>query len=237
MKEQIINLGNALVTELDLDSGVDTLAKWMAHFIAEQIIKIENTAGDEKYEAERCCFDTILKLWEHRALLPNGCNPFKDFERIFQTLERIDPESERSFYYHIDKNENLIINEDVQKWLDIALDIDQVARVWLRYAFEQAARSATDENTIKWLENSAAIADNKGDVSIIVKLLSQEELGDLLEDGTSSIETVRQKKRKLLSSRIKKLEDFRRSSEELLLLFKQELEDISSDSPLVEEEK
>ena len=37
IQKRIINLGKALVEEIGLDPGVDTLARWMAHYIAEQM--------------------------------------------------------------------------------------------------------------------------------------------------------------------------------------------------------
>lgn len=43
-----MNLGKALVKELNLDPGVDTTARWMAHYIAEQIERAENSTGAEK---------------------------------------------------------------------------------------------------------------------------------------------------------------------------------------------
>ncbi len=67
MKEQVISLGKALVKELELEPGVDTLARWMAHYIAEQIAIAENATDDKKVEAESRCFETILKLWQHRS--------------------------------------------------------------------------------------------------------------------------------------------------------------------------
>jgi len=47
MQKRIINLGKALVEELGLDTGVDTLARWMAHYIAEQMEIAKNAKGTE----------------------------------------------------------------------------------------------------------------------------------------------------------------------------------------------
>ena len=49
--------------ELGLDPGVDTLARWIAHYIAEQMEVAGNATGEDKLTAERRCFDAILKLW------------------------------------------------------------------------------------------------------------------------------------------------------------------------------
>ena len=67
MREEILNLGKLLVGELGLEYSVDTLSRWMAHYIAEQMRIIESTENDDKKLAEEKCFETILKLWKHRT--------------------------------------------------------------------------------------------------------------------------------------------------------------------------
>jgi len=104
------------------------------------------------------------------------------------------------------------------------LGIDQIARIWLNYVFKQAALSATDENTIKWLENSVDLQDNI-DTSIIIRLLSE----NSLNSDDVYIENMKQKKRVLIISRIKKLEVFNEFNQKLLSIFEKELEDISLD--------
>jgi hypothetical protein len=39
---EIINLGKKLVTELKLDNSVNTLGRWMAHYLAELMVAVEN---------------------------------------------------------------------------------------------------------------------------------------------------------------------------------------------------
>lgn len=146
-----MNLGKALVKELNLDPRVDTLARWMAHYIAEQIERAENSTGAEKKEAEERCFETILKLWNHRSSFPKGSRPFENFEPIIRTLARLDPENEHHFFFENRKEKKDGVPEEVQKWLDIADGIDEAARVWLKYVFEQAGLAATDDSTIESL--------------------------------------------------------------------------------------
>ncbi|MFC9778349.1 hypothetical protein [Paenibacillus chitinolyticus] len=43
------------------------------------------------------------------------------------------------------------IPEEVQKWIEVANGIDEAARVWLKYIFEQAALAETDDSTIEWI--------------------------------------------------------------------------------------
>ena len=173
-QKRIINLGKEFVLELSLDR-VDSLAHWMAYYIAEQIENAENSTGRRKIEAEKDCFETILKLWQHRSSLPDGTRPFESFEPIFRILSRLDPENPRPYYYSSLNNRSSKQDgpgdehNEVQQWLDIAEGIDQVARILLEFVFHQAVKIATDEKTVSWLENAAGISNNE-DLSIIIQL-------------------------------------------------------------------
>ena len=225
MRKRIINLGKALVEELGLDPGVDTLARWMAHYVAEQMAMAENATGDDKIEVERRCFETILNLWEHRSSLPNGWRPFKSFEPIFHALARLDPENPAPYFYSKpnsglsepdDSNENL---DRVQQWLDIAQGIDQAARVWLEYVFHQAALNATNEKTIAWLENAVGLPEGN-DISIVVNLIHAESENESEETA----EREQQAKQEKLESRIKQLDAFIDFNQALRAAFVTELE-------------
>ncbi len=98
LQEQIINLGKLFVQELKLDPGVDTFSKWMAHYIAEKMKVAEQALSDEdKKEAEKECFETILALWKHRWSLPSRKRPSEEFEPILKTLERLNPDAKEIF--------------------------------------------------------------------------------------------------------------------------------------------
>ena len=99
MPKEILDLGRALVEELGLDPGVDTLSRWMAHYIAE-LIEAAETAKVEERPAKLAKFaDAILKLWEHRHHLPNGKRPFEDLEPILRALESLDPNDDTARYF------------------------------------------------------------------------------------------------------------------------------------------
>lgn len=209
-----MNLGKALVRELNLDPGVDTTARWMAHYIAEQIEIAEHSSSIQKQEAEKRCFETILRLWNHRSAFPGGTRPLESFDPILRTLKRLDPENDRHFFFEESTDS---VPEEVQKWLDVADGIDEAVRVWLKYVFEQAALAATDDSTIEWLENSVAIQE--GDhFSIII----QELYSDLDDIGVVRQEED-EKQRKTIISRIKKLEAFSEFNQLLLTEYRNEL--------------
>jgi len=207
IRKRIINLGKALVEELGLDPGVDTFARWMAHYIAEQMTIAENATGDDKFEAEQHCVETILKLWQHRSFLPNDRRPFESFEPVFRALARLDPENSAPYFYpnsnsRSSESDNYGEDEDrVQQWLEVAQGIDQAARICLEYVFHQAALNATDEKTITWLENAIGLPSGD-DISIIVSLIRTAPENESSE--TADLE--QQAKQEKLKLRIKQLE-------------------------------
>ncbi|MCC2362757.1 hypothetical protein LKM19_18710 [Bacillus cereus] len=183
-------MGKMLVTELELDPGVDTLARWMAHYIAEQIVIAERAVGEEKRLAEERCFEMILKLWTHRSDLPIELRPFGNFEPIFSTLSRLNPENEMTFFFN-DRRDNSSKGfiEEVQEWLDIAKEIDEAARVWIEFVIKQAAKHASDEKTYEWLEKSAMVEESD-DISIIKFLLDENETSFYKEKIVTSIKRL-----------------------------------------------
>ena len=232
MQKRVINLGKVLVEELGLKPRVDTLARWMAHYIAEQMEIAENATGDAKIEAEQCCLETILKLWQHRSSLPNGRRPFESFEPIFNALTRLDPENPTPYFYpdrNFPSSESEDSGEDldeVQRWLGVARGIDQAARVWLECVFHQAALKATDEKTIAWLKNAMGLPTGD-DVSIIVRLIHTEPENESEETA----ERQRQVKQEKLKSRIKQLDAFIDFNQDLRAVFVTELKTVTqSDS-------
>src|ERR1700719_935454 len=85
--EKVLALGRKLVEELGLEPSVDTLGRWMAHYIAELVDQVKTATGDERAVAEQRCFDAILSLWKHRSELPNGKRPFADLEPVMRAMQ------------------------------------------------------------------------------------------------------------------------------------------------------
>ena len=75
-EEEVIKLGKRIVKELKLDKSVNTLGRWMAHYVAELINNAENsTSEDEKSAYRKECCELILKLWINREHIPNISKP------------------------------------------------------------------------------------------------------------------------------------------------------------------
>lgn len=220
MKREVLNLGKLLVEELGLESSADTLSRWMAHYIAQQINEIENATGADKELAEAKCFETILKLWKHRAYYKTGNKPFENFEQIFQTLERLNPDNEEPFYfqtsYSTKGNENDNETDHVKKYLLMASAIDVTVRIWLKFIFQQAVKQALNEKTKEWIKVAAPLS-NKNEASLIVRILSNQDI------NKNDMVDYKEKEAELLKQRIEQLKSFGEFNEELILMYEEEL--------------
>jgi hypothetical protein len=89
-----LELGKTLVSELKLEESRDTLARWLAHHVAELISDAEKagTARVRK-EAANQAVETILKIWSHRANLPGNADPLAPYRNLAQILEALNPRS------------------------------------------------------------------------------------------------------------------------------------------------
>lgn len=86
-EEEIIKLGEKLVKELDLEYSVNTLARWMSHYLAELIQNIDKAESKEerKLLQQECC-DIILKIWSQKESLPIR-KPLDDLKPLIEILQ------------------------------------------------------------------------------------------------------------------------------------------------------
>ena len=88
--KSVISLGKRLVEELGLEPSVDTLGRWMAHYIAELIKAVEEADNSkERRKNQEKCYQTILKLWEHRSSLPDGARPLSSIEGVLKAIKSL----------------------------------------------------------------------------------------------------------------------------------------------------
>lgn len=175
---KIINLGKQLVQELDPDNRVDTLSRWMAHYVAEKITKVEQmNLGTDKDAAEKECFETILMLWKHRWSIPSGKRPLEEFEPLLKVLKRLDPENPEPYlnrYFDnnlLDSNDKSEKAKEMAKYIGMVMKIDKVARTSIEFLLQQAAQNVNNERTQTLLDNAAGI-DDSDDILIIASLLN-----------------------------------------------------------------
>ncbi len=216
LQKKIITLGKLFVKELKLETSVDTLSRWMAHYIAEKITIAEESVGMEKHNAEKECFEAVLELWKHRNSLPHERRPFIQFQNIFETLEMLNPEKENPHFFNVMQNSDTVKftndkfdHNSVEECLNMVKVVDKTAKIWIEYLLQNAAKNVEDEKVIEWMENAVELPDNT-DASIINILLDKNpkfyENGNN-EEFLKSYEIERLRKR---IAELKKFEDLNR---------------------------
>lgn len=225
-QKKVINLGKLLVKELDLESSNDTLSRWMAHYISEKILLAESfQEGEGEYDPEKDCFETILKLWKHRWLLPFGKRPLENFAPILEVLKKLNPERADLFYINIGQYvSELEIDTDISKGkkidVDAALQIDKVARLLINDILHEAALEAKSENIEEYLKNDIDVSAE--DDTKIIRLLyadeSTEEIRKTAEYGFNKNYKIER-----LKQRVEELERFAKMSEQLLKKYKNQI--------------
>jgi len=226
IQQQIINLGKLFVQELKLDPGVDTFSKWMAHYIAEKMTLVEQTSGEERKDAEKECFETILTLWKHRWSMPLGKRPLEEFEPILKTLERLNPELQQPFFYHSLDRELAELEEnnpglkEIVNYTNTALQIDKTARIWIAFVLNQAALIAKNEKTESFLKSAVNIPDND-DVKIVSIVFDSDPTIDLENYDEAKVQKKYQIEK--LKKRIEELEKFAKLNALLLENYKKSL--------------
>lgn len=227
LQEQIINLGKLLVQELKLDPGVDTFSKWMAHYVAEKMTLAEKAPSEEdKKEAEKECFETILALWKHRWSLPSGKRPLEDFEPILKTLERLNPEEQEPFFYRSLDHELSELEKgnpslkEITNYINTALQIDKTARIWIEFILHQAALKANSKEAEEFLNNSVGSYDDD-DTKIIRIIIDRDPSIDLENYDEDGIQKKQREEK--LRKRIEELEKFSKLNDFLLEAYRKDL--------------
>jgi hypothetical protein len=184
--ERIRPLGQKLVEELELADGVDTLGKWMAHYVAQLIEEAEKAKGEDRQRAETRAFEAILQLWRHRHHYPDGRRPFESFEPLLAALHRL--QSTTPHYFRPD-----ILNdpasrklpEDLKLWLQLIDDFDQSARFMITEALGRAAALAA-EKCDEWAELVRRGDDRLTgpDLELVIELLERSDGQTKVRDET-----------------------------------------------------
>jgi hypothetical protein len=91
--KDILALGGHLVHELGLSESTDTLGRWMAHYIAELIAhSTSQKNGADRLRIDKQVETAILRVWEHRAVLPRGTYPLAPYKKLATFVESMQQE-------------------------------------------------------------------------------------------------------------------------------------------------
>lgn len=174
--DAVIELGKKLVAELGLEGSVDTLGRWMAHYVAELIADVETANPVGRAAKEDRCAAAILELWSHRHEVPNGRGHFEP-EPVLRAIANLDPDAPG--YRHFAGLRQSADDDDgaVREWLRLADNIDATARMLIVECLVAAAAAANDRSR-EWI--SMAEAARIEDDAPMVALRFVNEQADLL---------------------------------------------------------
>lgn len=232
--KKVIDLGKAIVNELQLEPGVDTLARWMVHFIAEKIEQAETLDGEEKKSAEKECFEIILKLWEHRSSASRGNSFLSEFDSLFETLQKLDP-SQRSPYFFPSRVQVLFDGDEVNKGepndspenkshFEMALEVDKLARSLISDLLSRGVSEIEmDEEKKRSIENAIDLIDYPD--TRIIRFTTDYEKS--LQGSGGEEENPKEERIRELQKRINDLEEFNFLKDALLERYKQLLVEAS----------
>lgn len=211
-----MDLGRALVEELGLEPGVDTLSRWMAHHVAEMIEDVETANVEDRPAKSAECAKTILNLWERRHQLPDGKRPFEDLEPILRTLESLDPADDTPRFF---RSQRMTVDEtkenaETREWLKFADGLDYSAKVLIGYCLTLAAQTALDKSK-NWVALAEAAGLEDGIDLPVVRFVSAQ------DDLTKATEPDDREKR-LLEDRINRLDWFKKMAEALATQLRQQ---------------
>lgn len=178
----LLALGKRLVEEFERDCHIDTLTRWMAHWIAEKIELVEKAGEVERPSRMLEASDAILKVWEHRNNFPHGRRPFEKLEPILSTLAGLSAEGDRPRLYSFLRSQagESESSGETKKWLELATGIDDGARVLIRYCLACAAEQATD-HAQEWVR---LLTDGDSDLDLDVRIVRM--LADNVEAMTTT---------------------------------------------------
>ncbi|HHK1505837.1 hypothetical protein I5K44_26365 [Pseudomonas aeruginosa] len=149
----ILALGEKLVAELKLVESTDTLARWMAHYVAELMLSAEHAPLHKRNEAQHACARAILDLWAQAQAFPAKRTAFESIDRVIETIDSLHPEGGPYYRNNLWRSLDARAEDgdgEVEKLLATALGIDGMARNLIHHVLAHAARVA-GRDSAEWL--------------------------------------------------------------------------------------
>jgi len=126
----------------------------MAHYVAELMVRAENSPPPERDDARKSCARAILELWAQAQAFPATTTAFESIDRVIETIASLHPDGgpryRNDLWGALDARANRGESE-VEELLTTALGIDGAARNLIHYVLARASRVA-GRDSAEWLE-------------------------------------------------------------------------------------
>ncbi|WP_055436659.1 hypothetical protein [Lacinutrix algicola] len=212
-EEQILKLGKKLIKELELVYTVNTLSRWMTHYLAELINTIDKCESkEEKSKLQKECCDIILEIWKKREGLPIE-KPTEKLKPIIDVISLL-KKNEHPFIRHrfFDKKKGL--KNSNSSWLSF-LEIvkNNSERIYRKSLIAMISEELLEKDKDWIKENGDFLSDDEK--SVVEYLDSIREITISFHDGQEVEVTEKEKIKKLFNELEEQLDE---QKEELLRL-------------------
>jgi hypothetical protein len=152
-----LELGKLLAAELE---QTDTLGRWIAHYLAERMISLEQKAGSERGIAEAEVADLILRLWSLRRRLPGGPLPLAEVDEVEAAIARLTPGRRPWAYFGAFAADTEPSTEETETSTSLraAMLVDRLAGDLVHGLIGHAAALA-EENDAAWTKQAEKVGD------------------------------------------------------------------------------
>lgn len=142
-------MGKRIEEELRINNEIDTLGRWMAHYIAELKLDAETEKDkSKKAKAKKECASFILKLWKHRECMPRHIRPLGKVEKILEGICALQEEPQ---------SWKRVVSDE--KWVKFADRAQLISKNIVSVAVLMAIAETQFSSTKRWLdENSDALS-------------------------------------------------------------------------------
>ena len=189
----IVALGKKIVSELEMESSVDTLGRWMACHVAELIQQTEDASGAEAMEKSAQVREAIVTLWNHRESLPICKKPFESLDQVVSTLKSLNPDNHvpRCYLPNQIPPKPERESKETQRWVELVRELDQSCRILVNYFLTQAVENAVEKSQ-EWIELAKeAEADASFELKLIELFSDKREMYGSTKYGESKISILK----------------------------------------------
>lgn len=180
-EEEILKLGKKLIKELELVYTVNTLARWLGHYLAELMNNIDNCESEEeKSELRKECCKIILELWEKRERIPIE-KPTEKLKPIIDVLGLL-KSNKHPFIRHSFLSSNRNLKDKNPSWFKF-LELIKVnsERIYRKSLISMISEELLEKDK-EWIEKHGSFLSND-EKSIINYLDSINEITISFEDS------------------------------------------------------
>lgn len=195
--EAVIALGRKLVEHLEFEPDNDLPAGWMAHYLAERMLAVEEAAPEDRGALQKQCAEAVLAVWAHRHELAPTIPAFADLRALEGAILALQPD--RTPFRYFSPLQGAMSesrpSKEAREWIELAAAIDGIARDLIRHALRQALDESIDDGEA-WLDaGRKALGEDGPERAIITFLRSGEDMA--VKELTERVAWLQARRKKL----------------------------------------